>query len=132
MTRFCLDTSGYIRFRAGNPQVVDLVRYASWIGIPTVVLGELWAGFRQGSKADYNLTRLQEFLAHPVVHLLPVTANVAQIYGEVVTDLRKRGTSIPAHDAWIAATSIDSGASLVTFDNHFRAVLRLGLLLQTG
>ena len=41
MTRFCLDTSAYSNFSRGEPRVVAHLDAAHWIGVPSIVLGEL-------------------------------------------------------------------------------------------
>lgn len=126
MTRICLDTSAYSNFRRGEAEAVSWIDQAEWIGVPSVVLGELWAGFGLGSQAQRNAERLAEFLAHPLVDALAIDADVARIYGDVFVDLRAQGRPLPTNDLWIAATTIRAGATLLTFDNHFRAVARLG------
>ena len=45
MTRLCLDTSAYSNFSRGEPRVVAHLDAAHWIDVPSIVLGELWAGF---------------------------------------------------------------------------------------
>lgn len=126
MTRICLDTSAYSNFRRGHADAVSWIDQAEWVGVPSVVLGELWAGFGMGSRAQGNAERLGDFLAHPVVEVLAIDADVARIYGEVFVDLRVRGQPLPTNDLWIAATCIRAGATLLTFDNHFRAIARVG------
>ena len=99
---------------------------AQWIGVPSVVLGELWAGFLSGNRADENEAQLGEFLAHPIVEVLPADASVARIYGEIFADLRKRGRPLPTNDLWVAATAVRAGAVVLTFDTQFEAVTRVG------
>ena len=52
MTRVCLDTSAYSRFKPGDMEAVDALRSARFVGIPVIVLGELRTGFRPGRRAD--------------------------------------------------------------------------------
>jgi len=125
----CLDTSAYSNFRRGEPRVVEHLDNAEWIGVPTVVVGELRAGFLLESRADENLRELDEFLSHPVVEILPVDALVAGIYGEIIADLRARGCPLPTNDVWIAATAARAGASVLTFDERFESVARVGSLI---
>ena len=54
VNRLCLDTSAYSNFQRGHRQTVDCIDQADRIGVPTVVRGELWAGFFLGSQADRN------------------------------------------------------------------------------
>lgn len=133
MNRFCLDTSAYSQFRRGEPSVTAHLDRAQWIGVPSVVLGELWAGFFAGTRTDDNEAQLGEFLSHPVVEVLPVDASVARIYGEIFADLRARGRPLPTNDLWVAAAAVRAGAVVLTFDAQFRAITRAGsLILRTG
>ncbi|MBM3792082.1 MAG: type II toxin-antitoxin system VapC family toxin [Acidobacteria bacterium] len=129
MSRYCIDTSAYSHFKLGDSEVVDLIDSAEWIGVPGIVLGELWTGFIQGQRLKANESELREFLANPVVELLTVDRDVARIYGEVVADLRKAGTPIPTNDVWIAAVAARAGATVLTYDIHFRSVSRVGSLV---
>lgn len=127
--RLCLDTSAYSNFRRGEPRVVEHMDRAEWIGVPGVVVGELWAGFLLGSRSEENCGDLAEFLDHPVVEVLSIDEDVARIYGEIVVDLRNRGRPLPTNDIWIAATAVRAGASVLTFDNHFREIARAGSIV---
>ena len=129
MSRFCLDTSAYSHFRRGETQVIAHIDRAEWIGVPSVVLGELWAGFLSGTRADENEAELAEFLAHPIVEVVPLDASVARIYGEIFTDLRARGRPLPTNDLWVAAAAVRSGTTVLTFDAHFQAITRVGALI---
>lgn len=97
--------------------------------MPTVVLGELWTGFLVGRERTRNETELAEFLASPVVEELPLDRHVARTYSEIVTDLRVAGTPLPTNDIWIAATTARAGAPLLTFDEHFGKIARIGTIL---
>ena len=70
-----------------------------------------------------------EFLANPAVELLSVDHHVARIYAEIVADLRKAGTPIPTNDIWIAAAAARAGATILTYDAHFRSISRVGSLV---
>ncbi|HYG62769.1 MAG TPA: type II toxin-antitoxin system VapC family toxin [Thermoanaerobaculia bacterium] len=117
--RLVLDTSAYSHFRAGHPRVLDLVAAAEIVLLPVIVLGELEAGFSLGRRERENQVLLAEFLAEPFVSVLPVTPSVARQYGRLFTDLRRAGTPIPINDVWIAATTLDCGGHLLTFDGDF-------------
>ena len=129
MSRFCLDTSAYSHFKRGDSKVVELVDSADWLGMPFIVLGELWVGFIQGGRLEQNEAELNEFLANPVVELLAIDEEVAQIYARILVALRKSATPIPTNDIWIAAVSVRYGASLLTYDAHVHAVTRLGSMV---
>lgn len=129
MTRICLDTSAYSHFRRGATQVTGHLDSADWIGVPGVVIGELWAGFLLGNRFDRNVAELDEFLDHRVVEVLPIDAGVAQIYGEIIADLRRAGRPLPTNDIWIAATAASTGGTVLTFDDHFREIGRVGAII---
>ncbi len=44
-------------------------------------------------------------------------------------NLRTGGRPLPANDVWIAASAARAGATLPTFDAHFRSVARVGTLV---
>lgn len=129
MNRFCLDTSAYSRFKRGDPPVVDLIDTAEWIGVPSIVLGELWVGFLLGDRVEANRAELQTFLAHPVVQEIVVDGDVGRIYGEIVVALREAGTPLPTNDIWVAAAAARVGATVLTYDRHFGAIQRVGSMI---
>jgi predicted nucleic acid-binding protein len=126
VSRFCLDTSAYSRFRRGDADVARLIDEAEWIGVPAVVLGELRVGFRLGAQAERNEILLREFIANPVVQVLPVDGDISHQYADIAIELRRAGTPIPTNDMWIAATAAGAGAIVLTSDDHFSAVGRVG------
>jgi tRNA(fMet)-specific endonuclease VapC len=129
LSRYCLDTSAYSHFKRGDARVVELLERAEWIGVPCVVLGELYAGFRAGSRRLQNEAELDEFLSEPVVEQLPVDSHVAMIFGDMVAELRRSGTPMPSNDIWIAATCARAGATLLSFDKHFLNFPRVGAIV---
>ncbi len=131
MSRYVLDTSAYSHFNRGDPQVVDLVDSADWLGLPSVVLGELEVGFLLGMprRLERNRATLREFMANPVVEELGLDHEVSRIYAEIVVALRGAGVKIPTNDVWIAAIAARHGVTVLTYDRHFRAVQRVGSLI---
>ena len=115
----CLDTNAYSAFKRGDAVVIDLVEAADEIAIPSIVLGELFAGFRMGSRARRNVVELEDFLHRPGVSVAAVTKAVAERYGTLVSKLKQQGTPLPTNDIWIAAIALERGAQLVTMDSHF-------------
>ena len=123
--RLVLDTSAYSHFRGGHAKVLDALSRAERVLVPVTVLGELEAAFEWGSRAGENRRALEDFLEEPFVDLLPVTAAVARQYGRVFAGLRRAGTPIPVNDIWIAASAIDCGGTLLTFDRDFDRIAGL-------
>jgi predicted nucleic acid-binding protein len=123
----------YAHFKRGEPSAVAVIGSADWIGVPAVVLGELWLGFLLGGRLERNAAELAEFLDHPVVHEIAVDHDVARVYAEIVVALRKAGTPIPTNDVWIAATAAHTGTTVLTYDAHFHAIQRVGsIVLETS
>ena len=129
MNRYCLDTSAYSQFQRGQEEVVRLVDAATWVGLPSVVLGELCTGFLQGGQPERNESELAAFLANDVVVEITVDHSVARLYAEILVALRSRGTPLPTNDIWVAACAARSGATVLTFDDHFAAIERVGSLI---
>lgn len=123
--RYCLDTSAYSHFKRGDQQVVDLIDRADWLGIPVIVMGELAVGFRLGNRREANEAELHQFVTHPAVEVLPVSEDVVNLYAGIVLDLKLGGTPLPANDIWIAAVAARHGATVLTYDGHFRSIARV-------
>lgn len=126
--RIVLDTSAYSWLRTGHPEVLDHVARADVVWLPTIVLGELEAGFRMGTREEANQALLADFLSEPFVSILPVDRGVARRYGRIFSLLKEAGSPIPLNDVWIAATTFESGGALLTFDRHFGSVAGLDLI----
>jgi len=129
VSRLCLDTSAYSNFKRGDSRAVDLIDRADWLGIPSIVLGELWVGFLQGRRLAANQAELEEFLAHPAVEELTVDREVSRLYAEIVVSLRQTGTPLPSNDIWIAANAARAGATVLTYDSHFQHIQRVGSIV---
>ncbi len=126
MTRYCLDTSAYIRFLRGDAATIDAIDGASWIGFPAIALGELYTGYSLTGNRPRELQRLRDFLAHPVVEIIAADEEVARAYGRFVAELRKAGTPLPSNDVWIAACAARTSSVVLTHDAHFTRIARIG------
>jgi tRNA(fMet)-specific endonuclease VapC len=127
MKKILIDTSAYSRLLGGSTRVLDTLGRADLVYMSVFVLGELYSGFKDGSKELQNSDCLERFLGRPTVRVFPATRETAEIFGEIKHALRRAGTPIPINDVWIAAHAIESGSVLVTFDSHFRQVRGLRL-----
>ena len=105
----------------GRPDAVELLNSADWVGMPSIVLGELHAGFLAGSHTERNTEQLARFLGHPAVEEVVTDHVVARIYAEIVLSLRKRGTPLPTNDIWVAAAAIGSLPSPIACNATQRA-----------
>lgn len=127
MSRYVLDTSAYSHFKRGDPQVVELIDSAEWLGLPAVVLGELEVGFLLGKAKQRaaNQAALRELLTHPLVEELAIDHETGRLYAEITVALRRAGTPIPTNDIWIAAAAAREGVTVLTYDHHFKAISRV-------
>ena len=120
--RVCLDTNAYSRLMRNQAGLQRCLEEAEIIHVPTIVLGELYAGFCLGSRYEDNCRELEAFLELPGVQIATPSQDVAERYGYLVRDLRQQGTPIPTNDLWIAAAALETGARLVSYDAHFQHV----------
>ena len=127
MKKILLDTNAYTALLKGNESVLDALAQAKTVFMSVFVLGELYAGFKGGSKETKNRKQLDDFLRRPSVRILTATQETSDIFGTIKNRLRSAGKPIPINDVWIAAHATESGSHIVTFDSHFNAVS--GLLL---
>jgi tRNA(fMet)-specific endonuclease VapC len=124
-----IDTNVYAAFKRSHSAVVDEMQRATEVAVCPVVLGELLGGFASGSRERENLRELDEFMAGPRVRLLSVTDRTAVFYARVYGALRRKARPIPANDLWIAASAMEHGLVLLSFDRHFGEIDGLALRL---
>lgn len=120
--KLALDTNAYTALMRGREEVAERVRGAGRVLVSAVVVGELLYGFFHGSRREENLRQLDAFLDSPFVELLPVTRTTADRFGRIAAALRRRGRPIPTNDIWIAAHALETGADLLSADEHFGQV----------
>lgn len=122
MNAILLDTNAITALFQGETAVWDAVATADCVYASAIVIGELEAGFRGGSRYADNLAILNRFLAKPSVTILPVGRATGECFGRVKQALKRKGSPIPVNDIWLAAQSMETGAVLVTYDSHFDQV----------
>ncbi len=122
MSKILLDTNAYAAFLAGEEAVLNELDGAEKIYMSVVVLGELYAGFKGGSRERNNKSLLERFLVKPTVLTHDVTHETALIFGHLKDSLKRLGRPIPINDVWIAASAMETGAILVSYDRHFSAL----------
>lgn len=122
MDAIAIDTNVYVAFKRGDETVIQIFRLAPEILVNPIVLGELLAGFAVGNRAAANRRELSHFLDSPRVRQVSCGSATADRYALVYAALRRQGTPIPTNDLWIAASCLEHGAALLTFDRHFECV----------
>lgn len=130
MKRIIIDTNFYVAFKRNDAEAVSLLQRADYIGVNTVILGELLAGFRCGNKERDNRAELDRFLDSARVNLLAVDDETSEFYAQVFSELRQKGRPIPSNDLWLAASALQHGLALATFDDHFTHISSILLALR--
>ena len=123
--KLCIDTCAYSRLMLGNTRLQTCMEEADLLVLPVIVLGELHTGFEAGNRTSENEDRLKAFLETPSVRVQDVTWDIARRYAVLVNALRKAATPLPTNDIWIAATAMELGARLLSYDVHFDRIAGL-------
>lgn len=120
--RLLLDTNAYSALARGDVALADRVRKAEQILVSSIVAGELLHGFRRGKQYEENRHQLDVFLGRPFVDLLQVGLTTADRFARIMAALYAKGRPIPTNDVWIAAHAMETGAELLTRDQHFAEI----------
>ena len=95
ITRLCLDTSAYSALKRRDDEVCEYIECADRILVPTIVLGELRAGFAAGGRQKRNLLELSEFLSLPGCEIVMIDEAVSRRYADLFTVLRRTIYGLP-------------------------------------
>jgi predicted nucleic acid-binding protein len=124
--RALLDTSIFVAREAGRP--MDTIPEFERTEVSVITLGELTAGVLAASDDQRPMRLATLTYAEASWEPLPVDAEVARRFGEVMADLRRRGRKLPVLDALIAATALVEGIPVVTQDRDYEAIDRLTVI----
>ncbi len=122
MRNIVLDTNAYVAFKRGDENIVAVIQRCPDLLICATVLGELLAGFAAGTREAKYRQELSLFMQSPRVRLVTCGSITADNYALIYAALRLKGKPIPANDLWIAASTLEHGAGLLTLDAHFAEV----------
>lgn len=96
---------------------------AEWQFTSSITLGELLYGARRGGPLADNLLAQIETRLLPELPVLPFDASAARRYGDLRSELERRGTPLADADLRIAAIALARGLTVVTGNvRHFRRV----------
>jgi tRNA(fMet)-specific endonuclease VapC len=113
----CLDTNAVIAAMTPHTRVrarlEDALVDRIVVGMPTIVLFEMWYGIEKSAKRPENAAGLAEFLRFNLTHW-PFDPDDARDAGEIRALLRRAGTPIGPYDVLIAAQARRRSAVLVT------------------
>jgi len=124
---FLLDTnicSAHMRRPAGLAH--RFIQHSGRIWIPTIVLGELYAGAYMVPNPQPLLADIQDLLQD--VSVLPFEESAAEEFGRLRGHLNNQGLSVNPVDLQIAAVAVANGLILVTNNTrHFQNIPGLQL-----
>lgn len=118
--RFLLDANAVIARSKGDAALIELLKDADEVFIPSVVLGELYFGAHKSARVEANLRDVEIIAGSGAI--IAVGVGIARVYGRIRQQLRAKGRPIPENDYWIAATAIHNDLTLLTRDAHFNEV----------
>ena len=117
--KIALDTNAFGLCDTGHKQALKMVEKADQLFLPIIVYGELYYGFRHGTRFSKNLERLDRFIDLFKVEIIEIDIAVAQKFGDIYAYLRRKGIPLPTNDIWISACCQEVGCTLLTADRHF-------------
>jgi tRNA(fMet)-specific endonuclease VapC len=118
-----LDTNGLSAVADGDASLRPILRQATEIAIPVIVLGEYRYGVRQSRERKRYEQWLMDSL--PNYRILDVDQGTTIYYATLRTELKKAGTPIPANDVWVAALCRQYRLPILSRDRHFDIVAGL-------
>jgi tRNA(fMet)-specific endonuclease VapC len=122
-----IDTNAFSELLRGNKFILEYLDKSDSVIMTIIVVAELLAGFKVGSKEKENKIILQDLLSHPKVIVANASLKTASIFSEIKHYLKLNGKPIPINDIWIAAHALEFEATLVTFDKHFKEIPNINL-----
>ena len=114
----CLDTNVVVaamngRFPKVRARLEQTLVDGTIVGVPTIVLYELWYGIKKSARLDENRAALSTFLALDVTQW-PFESGDAEEAGDIRAALERIGKPIGPYDILIAAQARRRGATLIT------------------
>src|SRR5437660_2971433 len=101
-----LDTTVVVdHLRKRDPSIVQRFKEAQTLYLPLTALGELLYGVYNSALQARGLKQIEEFLK--ICAVLGPDERTAHLYGQIKTDLTRKGKPIPQNDIWIAAVALE-------------------------
>jgi tRNA(fMet)-specific endonuclease VapC len=112
-----LDTNGLSALAEGDLRLEPILRKATQIAVPVIVLGEYRYGIQQSRERQRYERWLVEYL--PKFRVLNIDEQTTTSYAVVRSELKRAGTPIPSNDVWIAALCRQHSLPVLSRDRHF-------------
>jgi predicted nucleic acid-binding protein len=123
--RVALDTNRLTDLFRDDVALARYLQRCSEVWVPLIVLGEIKAGFYDGTERRLNEAVLRKFMAESTVGILLPGHETAEQYARLVIQLKRAGTPIPDNDIWIGALALEHNLTLITRDQHFDRIPQL-------
>jgi len=127
-----LDTNILIEFEAHNAELIKFLqnltkRFLSKPYITSANYSEFLYGFIKESpkKQEKAIEFLEEY------KLLNTSKNSSRLLAKIKYELEKKGKMIPIFDVLIASIVMDKKAMLITFDEHFKNIEGLEVIIPS-
>jgi tRNA(fMet)-specific endonuclease VapC len=118
-----LDTNIVIALFARERKVMQKLRRAAAVFLPSIVVGELLYGALKSAQVTANMARIEQLALSSAV--LACDLDTARHYGRIKDQLRRKGRPLPDNDIWIAAQAQQHALILVSRDTHFQEIDKL-------
>jgi tRNA(fMet)-specific endonuclease VapC len=115
-----LDTNGLSALAEGELRLEPILRKATQIAVPVIILGEYRYGIQQSRERQRYEHWLVEYLSK--FRVLNVDEQTTTSYAAVRGELKRAGTPIPSNDVWIAALCRQHSLPVLSRDRHFDLV----------
>ncbi len=123
-----VDTNAYSALVRDDERIVRLLHSTDRLIFPFIVIGELLAGFRLGTREELNRKALRALLTVRQTTLLYADSETPEHYASIFAELRRAGTPIPTNDIWIAAIARQHQLPVCSLDGHFQYVKGLTVI----
>lgn len=128
MNQLIIDTSAYSAFRRGDIVVEPYFTSTHEILVPTIVLGELRAGFCSSRYQVENERLLQKFLDLSNVSTINMQDSTTKEFGKLYKELRGLGKPIGQNDLWIVSLVREHRVPLLTLDQDFQNIRNIEIM----
>ena len=122
--RALLDTSVLIAQESGRRLDTDALPEQTAISV--VTLAEVHAGVLAATNTTSRARRLKTLDAISVIEALPITAEAARQWASLRVRLAEQGRKAKINDLWIAAVAAANDMDVVSQDDDFDAIERVG------
>ena len=128
---YCIDTNIIVDIFRGNKdllnEIENITERKDNFSITVLNLAELFKGAYLSAKKEENLSLIEEFIKN--VEILNFNKESSKIYGEIFSELQKKGKQSEEIDLLIASIVLAYDAYLITKNKkHFENISKLKII----